>query len=44
MFLHLGAELNFYRLFNDAMGNFVEADLAKRQTAAFKKAGVPLPT
>jgi len=43
VFLHLGAELNFYQLFNDALGDFSEPALAKRQTALFKKAGVPLP-
>ena len=44
VFLHLGAELNFHTLFNDALGDFSEDALTKRQRATFKKAGVPLPT
>jgi predicted unusual protein kinase regulating ubiquinone biosynthesis (AarF/ABC1/UbiB family) len=44
VFLHLGAELNFYALFNDALGDFQESALAKRQSATFKKTGVPPPT
>jgi predicted unusual protein kinase regulating ubiquinone biosynthesis (AarF/ABC1/UbiB family) len=43
VFLHLGAELNFYRLFNDTMGDFDEAALAARQRKVFKAAGVSLP-
>lgn len=41
VFLHLGAELNFHRLFNEAIEGFDAAELDKRQTAALKKAGVP---
>ena len=43
VFLHLGAELNFYALFNEAMGDFAQDSLARRQRAAFAKAGVALP-
>jgi predicted unusual protein kinase regulating ubiquinone biosynthesis (AarF/ABC1/UbiB family) len=42
VFLHLKAEINWYRLFHDLIGDYDEAVLAKRQAAAFKKAGVPL--
>ena len=42
VFLHLGAELNFHRLFNEAIEAFDTATLDKRQSAALKKAGVPL--
>lgn len=42
VFLHLGAELNFHRLFNETIENFDVAKLDKRQSAALKKAGVPL--
>jgi predicted unusual protein kinase regulating ubiquinone biosynthesis (AarF/ABC1/UbiB family) len=43
VFLHLAAELNFYELFNAEIGNFDLKTVAKRQAAAFKAAGVPLP-
>lgn len=42
VFLHLGAELNFYRLFNETIEAFDAAKLDKRQKAALKKADVPL--
>ncbi len=42
VFLHLKAEINWYRLFHELIGSYDEAVLAKRQKAAFKKAGVPL--
>ncbi len=42
VFLHLKAEINWYRLFHELIGDYDEAALAKRQKAAFKKAGVPL--
>ena len=42
VFLHLGAELNFYRLFNETIEAFDAAKLDKRQSAALKKAEVPL--
>lgn len=41
VFLHLGAELNFHRLFNEAIEKFDMQELDKRQKAALKKAGVP---
>jgi hypothetical protein len=43
-FLHLGAEINFYRLFNDAIDGFSLEALTARQRAAFDAAGVPLPS
>ena len=43
VFLHLGAELNFYKLFNQAIEGFETGKLGKRQGAALKKAGVPPP-
>jgi predicted unusual protein kinase regulating ubiquinone biosynthesis (AarF/ABC1/UbiB family) len=43
VFLHLGAELNFYQLFNQAIDGYEESVVEKRQAKAFKAAGVPLP-
>lgn len=43
VFLHLGAELNFYQLFNEAIEGYEEAALAKRQAQVFHVSGVPLP-
>ncbi|MHA1517571.1 MAG: ABC1 kinase family protein [Alphaproteobacteria bacterium] len=43
VFLHLNAELNYYRLFNDAIAGADLADVTRRQRDAFVKAGVPLP-
>jgi len=43
VFLHLGAELNFHRLFNETIDKFDPAVLDKRQSAALKKARVPKP-
>jgi len=43
VFLHLGAELNFYRLFNEMIEGFDYDQLEARQTLALKTAGVPLP-
>jgi predicted unusual protein kinase regulating ubiquinone biosynthesis (AarF/ABC1/UbiB family) len=40
VFLHLAAELNFYRLFNEAIERFSIKDVAKRQTAALSKVGL----
>ena len=40
VFLHLRAELNFYRLFNEAIENFSMDRLGKRQAAALKAAGL----
>jgi len=43
VFLHLNAELNYYRLFNEAIAGADLADVTRRQREAFVKAGVPLP-
>ncbi|MGI9465177.1 MAG: AarF/ABC1/UbiB kinase family protein, partial [Aestuariivirgaceae bacterium] len=40
VFLHLKAELNFYRLFNDALDKLSLDGVADRQAAALAKAGV----
>ncbi len=40
VFLHLQAELNFSALFREAMGDFSEAQVAARQSAALKAAGL----
>jgi hypothetical protein len=41
VFLHLKAEINWYRLFHELIEDFDEAELAARQQAALKAAGVP---
>ena len=43
VFLHLKAEMNFYKLFNEEIEHFSLTTVAKRQKAAFEAAGVPLP-
>ena len=43
VFLHLNAELNYHRLFDDTIAGADMADAAERQRAAFTQAGVPLP-
>ncbi|MBM3543341.1 MAG: AarF/ABC1/UbiB kinase family protein [Alphaproteobacteria bacterium] len=43
VFLHLNAELNYYRLFNDTIAGADFTEVAGRQHAAFTQAGVPLP-
>ncbi len=43
VFLHLDAELNFYRMFNDTIEDFDLAEVGARQKEAFEAAGVPLP-
>ena len=43
VFMHLAAEINWHRLFHDLIDGFDVKALQKRQTAALKKAGVPLP-
>ncbi|MGD9925493.1 MAG: ABC1 kinase family protein [Pseudorhodoplanes sp.] len=43
VFLHLGAELNFYRLFNEAIENFSLDQVTARQAEALDKAGLPQP-
>jgi predicted unusual protein kinase regulating ubiquinone biosynthesis (AarF/ABC1/UbiB family) len=40
VFLHLGAELNFYRLFNEAIEEFSIAHVTERQNAALAAAGL----
>ena len=40
VFLHLAAELNFHRLFNEAIENFRVAKVAARQSAALAAAGL----
>ena len=42
--IRLGAQLNFHALFEEEISDFDVDALAKRQRAAFKEAGVPLPT
>jgi hypothetical protein len=42
--IRLGAQLNFHKLFEEEIADFDVDALAKRQRAAFKQAGVPLPT
>jgi predicted unusual protein kinase regulating ubiquinone biosynthesis (AarF/ABC1/UbiB family) len=41
VFLHLRAELNFYRLFNEAIENFSLDRVTKRQSAELKAVGLP---
>jgi predicted unusual protein kinase regulating ubiquinone biosynthesis (AarF/ABC1/UbiB family) len=41
VFLHLGAELNFYRLFNEAIEDFSLQRVAERQNKALRDAGLP---
>ncbi len=43
VFLHLNAELNYHRLFDDTIAGADLADVAERQREAFSEAGVPLP-
>jgi len=40
VFLHLAAELNFHRLFNEAIERFSVAEVAARQQAALAQAGL----
>ena len=40
VFMHLKAEVNWYRIFHDLVGNFNEAKLTKRQQQAIKKSGL----
>jgi hypothetical protein len=40
VFLHLAAQLNFYRLFNEAIENFSVDRVAARQNAALAAAGL----
>ena len=43
VFMHLKAEVNWYRLFHELIDDFDEAALAARQRSALAVAGVPLP-
>lgn len=43
VFLHLNANVNWFRMFNELIDDFSVATVAQRQTAAFQTAGVPLP-
>jgi predicted unusual protein kinase regulating ubiquinone biosynthesis (AarF/ABC1/UbiB family) len=43
VFLHLNAHLNYYRLFNETIENFDQAQMEARQAEFFGAAGVPLP-
>ena len=43
VFLHLQAEINWHRLFHELIQDFDVARLHRRQSAALKKAQVPLP-
>jgi len=43
VFLHLNAELNYHRLFDDTIAGADLAEVAARQHAAFTTAHVPLP-
>jgi len=43
VFMHLGAEINWYRLFHELIDDFDEAALAVRQRLALAAASVPLP-
>ena len=43
VFLHLKAEINWFRLFNDLIADFDEAALADRQRGMLQKHQVPLP-
>jgi predicted unusual protein kinase regulating ubiquinone biosynthesis (AarF/ABC1/UbiB family) len=43
VFLHLNAELNYHRLFDDTIAGADLADVAERQRASFIEAAVPLP-
>jgi predicted unusual protein kinase regulating ubiquinone biosynthesis (AarF/ABC1/UbiB family) len=43
VFMHLKAEINWYRLFHELIDDFDEAVLVARQTSALAAAGVPVP-
>jgi predicted unusual protein kinase regulating ubiquinone biosynthesis (AarF/ABC1/UbiB family) len=44
VFLHLAAELNFYKLFNEAIADFSIGTVAARQAAALGRAGLEPPS
>jgi predicted unusual protein kinase regulating ubiquinone biosynthesis (AarF/ABC1/UbiB family) len=43
VFLHLDARLNFYRLFNEALGTYAHDALSQRQAKALARAGLDAP-
>ena len=43
VFLHLDARMNWFRVFEEMLGDFDVARVTARQEAAFTTAGVPLP-
>jgi predicted unusual protein kinase regulating ubiquinone biosynthesis (AarF/ABC1/UbiB family) len=43
VFLHLRAEMNFCRLFNDEIDGFRVSEVAKKQSAALKEVGLAAP-
>ncbi|HKH96058.1 MAG TPA: AarF/ABC1/UbiB kinase family protein [Beijerinckiaceae bacterium] len=43
VFLHLRAELNFHRLFEDEIDRFSLAHVGETQAAALRRAGLPVP-
>ena len=43
VFMHLNAEINWYRLFQETVGNFDVAALAERQSQALDKAAIERP-
>ena len=42
VFMHLKAEVNWYRIFHDLVGDFDESILSKRQAKAIKESGLKL--
>ena len=40
VFLHLGTELNYHRMFEEALGDFAQERLAADQAVAMKAAGL----
>jgi hypothetical protein len=40
VFMHLKAEVNWYRIFHDLVGDFSEATLSKKQQQVLKKSGL----
>ena len=44
LFLHLGAEINWHRLFRDLIEGFDRGALERRQKKLLKQFGLPLPT
>jgi len=44
VYLHLNAEMNFYRLFNEAIEDFSVDTVAERQRSALAQARVPMPS